>query len=180
MAISGTVSTSTGSRSGRRTRRRSLAGALAAAALALGGVVATAGPAAALTHADAAAQLSAAGIGISSSGGCTDRGTPTCTSLDGVRQATVSGAVTLAGASGCSLTVTGGTEVGHADGTYSHHNGYKLDFSLSSCLTSYVTSTFTYVGERGDGAALYRAGSGNEYAREGSHWDVTFYSCGGC
>ena len=27
-------------------------------------------------------------------------------------------------------------------------------------------------------APMYQAASGNVYADEGSHWDVTFYSCG--
>lgn len=137
-------------------------------------------PAHAVTQAQAESAFRAAGISWTSTGGCTDRTVSTCTSFDGLRQATVDGAVTLRRASGCALVITGGTETGHASGTYSHANGYKLDFSLSSCLTSYVQNTFTYVGQRSDGAALYRSGAGNEYAREGSHWDVTFYTCGGC
>lgn len=186
MDISGTMTTTPAHPSTdagpdrRRGLGRRLATLLGAGVLAAGAAVATASPASALTHSEAAGQLRAAGISISSSGGCSDQGTPTCTSLTGVRQATISGAITLKNASGCALNVTGGTEVGHAGGTYSHGNGYKLDFSLSSCLTSYVQNTFTYVGTRGDGAALYRAGSGNEYAKEGNHWDVTYYNCGGC
>ena len=143
-------------------------------------IVLVAAPASAVTQSDAAAQLRAAGITWSSSGGCTDRYTSTCTSFDGIRQTTIDGARTLKSASGCALTITGGTEVGHASGTYSHANGYKLDFSLTSCLTSYVQNTFTYQGLRSDGAALYRSASGNDYAKEGNHWDVTFYTCGGC
>lgn len=163
-----------------RTPRRRAASLLATALLALGAVLAGAGPASAVSHSDAVAQMRAAGIAISSSGGCSDRYTSTCTSLEGVRQTTLDGARTLRSASGCALTITGGTETGHASGTYSHWNGYKLDFSLTSCLTSYVQNTFTYVGQRSDGAALYRSGAGNEYAREGNHWDVTYFSCGGC
>lgn len=176
MDISGSITPPTpATRHGRR-----LAGVLAALAIAAAGLFASASPAAAVSHADAAAQMSAAGIGISSSGGCSDRNVPTCTSLDGVRQATLDGAATLRSASGCALTITGGTETGHAGGTYSHANGYKLDFGTGACIDGYVTGTFTYVGQRGDGAALYRSGAGNEYAREGNHWDVTFYNCGGC
>jgi hypothetical protein len=92
----------------------------------------------------------------------------------------VDGAVTLRGSSGCALNITGGTEVGHASGTYSHYNGYKLDFAKTTCLTSYVHNSFTYIGLRGDGYPQYQSGAGNVYADEGSHWDVTFYSCGGC
>jgi len=64
--------------------------------------------------------------------------------------------------------------------TYDHANGYLLDFGLPSCLTSYVSSTFTYVGTRSDGFRGHRSGAGNEYAQEGGHWDVTFHTCGGC
>ncbi|SOD61664.1 hypothetical protein SAMN06297387_103298 [Streptomyces zhaozhouensis] len=133
-----------------------------------------------ITHSQATARFSSSGITWSSSGGCSDRNTPTCTSFEQLNLASAQGAQTLKSASGCALNVTGGTETGHAGGTYSHWNGYKLDFSLSSCLNSYVTSAFTYIGERGDGAALYESGSGNIYAREGNHWDVTYYNCGGC
>ncbi|WP_296605303.1 hypothetical protein [Nocardioides sp.] len=145
---------------------------------ALGLTVGATAPASAVTQSSAASQLSAAGIGWTSSGGCTDRYTPTCTSFEGIRQATIDGAITLERASGCGLTITGGTETGHASGTYSHWNGYKLDFSRTTCLTSWIHSTYTYIGQRSDGAAQYRAASGNVYADEGNHWDVTYYSCG--
>lgn len=159
---------------------RRLAVLLTGALLGLGSVVGVASSASAVTQAQAESAFRAAGITWSSSGSCTDRTNRACTSFDGLRQTSVDGAHTLRSASGCPLNITGGTEVGHASGTYSHANGYKLDFSLSSCLTSYVTSTFRYVGTRSDGAQLYRSGSGNEYAKEGNHWDVTFFTCGGC
>lgn len=128
-----------------------------------------------LSHGTAAAQLSNAGIGIRSSGGCSDRNNPTCTSLEQVNSATIQGAITLKGATGCAMTVTGGTETGHASGTYSHWNGYKLDFAMSSCLTNYITGTFTSIG-----GSKWRSGSGNIYYNEVNHWDVTYYNCGGC
>ncbi|MER7398723.1 hypothetical protein ABT381_24805 [Streptomyces sp. NPDC000151] len=133
-----------------------------------------------LTHAQATTMFRNAGITWSSSGGCSDRNTPTCTSFDQLNQPTAQGAVTLKKASGCALNITGGTETGHASGTYSHWNGYKLDFALSTCVSNYVTGTFTYAGVRGDGAPMYKSGSGNIYAKEGSHWDVLYYNCGGC
>jgi hypothetical protein len=92
--------------------------------------------------------------------------------------------------------VTGGTETGHAGGTYSHWNGYKLDFSKTSGLNSYVTNTFTRIANRGDGYPQWQAASGNIYCvslsrkrvfagliadnekDEGNHWDVTFYTDG--
>ncbi|MGL5910718.1 MAG: hypothetical protein ACRCZP_11995 [Phycicoccus sp.] len=139
-----------------------------------------AAPASAVSQASAEAQFRAAGITWTSSGGCTTRSNPTCTAFEGLRQTSIDGAKTLKQASGCALNITGGTEVGHAGGTYSHGNGWKLDFSPTSCLTGWVTSTYTYIGVRGDGAALYESASGNVYADEGDHWDVLFYSCGGC
>ncbi len=163
-----------------RPRRRRVAAVLASTALAGTALVATAAPASAVTQASAESAFRAAGITWSSSGGCSDPGTSTCTSFEGLRQDTVDGAVTLRGASGCALNITGGTEVGHAAGTYSHANGYKLDFTRTTCLTGYVQGTFTYVGLRGDGAPQYQSAAGNVYADEGNHWDVTFHSCGGC
>ena len=160
-----------------RVRPRSL---VAAVLLALTALLAGALPASAVTQASAASQLSAAGITWSSSGGCTTRSNSTCTSFDGIRQTTIDGAKTLKSSSGCALNITGGTEVGHASGTYSHYNGYKLDFTRTTCLTSYVHDNFTYIGLRGDGYPQYQSGAGNVYADEGSHWDVTFYTCGGC
>ena len=161
----------------RTVRPRSL---VAVVLLALTALLAGALPASAVTQASAESQFRAAGITWSSSGGCTTRGNSTCTSFDGIRQTTIDGAVTLRRASGCALNITGGTEVGHASGTYSHYNGYKLDFTKTTCLTSYVHNNFTYIGLRGDGYPQYQSGAGNVYADEGSHWDVTFYRCGGC
>jgi hypothetical protein len=162
---------------------RSITRALVAAFAAL---VATAGvvlpsPAQAvtkLTDAQAAAQLSAHGITRTSSGGCTSRTNPTCTSYDQINQSTVSGIITYKGASGCAVNITGGTETGHASGTYSHWNGYKLDISRSTCNDNWIHSAYTYIGLRGDGYPMYQAASGNVYTNEGSHWDIVFYTCG--
>ncbi|MGA8116426.1 MAG: hypothetical protein WCA46_22455 [Actinocatenispora sp.] len=137
-------------------------------------------PMAKLSQSQAASQLSAAGITHTSSGGCTTRSNSTCTSYDQINQATVSGIITLKHASGCAINITGGTEVGHASGTYSHYNGYKLDISHNSCIDNYVHSAFTRIGNRGDGYPQWQAGSGNLYCDEGNHWDITYYNCGGC
>ncbi|MEU6211598.1 hypothetical protein ABZ891_17025 [Streptomyces sp. NPDC047023] len=131
-----------------------------------------------LGHAEAVSRLNATGgIGLSSSGGCSNRNNPTCTSLEQVNAATIGDVTTLRRASACALTITGGTETGHASGTYSHWNGYKIDFSPTSCVSGYITRSFTRISDRGDGAARWRSAAGNVYAREGNHWDVTF--CGG-
>lgn len=134
-----------------------------------------ASPLAKMSHSAAASKLNGAGIGITSSGGCSDRNQPNCTSLEQVNSATIDGAITLKNASKCDLTVTGGTETGHASGTYSHWNGYKLDFHMTSCLTNYVKNTFTSIGGN-----KWQSGSGNIYFDESNHWDVTFHNCGGC
>jgi len=128
-----------------------------------------------LTNAQATARLRAAGITWSSSGNCSDRDNATCTSFEQVNLTTIQGAETLKHASGCALNITGGTETGHASGTYSHWNGYKLDFSKSTCLTNYVHNNFTSIG-----GGKWESGAGNIYFDESNHWDVTFYNCGGC
>ncbi|WP_267243264.1 peptidoglycan-binding domain-containing protein [Streptomyces sp. PR69] len=136
------------------------------------------GSGAKLTHSQAASMFRAAGIAWSSSGNCSNRNVRTCTSFEQIRRVTAEGTVALKKASRCSLHLTGGTETGHAGGTYSHWNGYKVDFRPDSCISNYITGTFTYIGKRGDGAKQYKAASGNVYARESNHWDVTFHSCG--
>jgi len=131
-----------------------------------------------LTQSQAASQLRAAGVTWSSSGNCTDRYNSTCTSFEQINQSTVSGVITLKHASGCAINITGGTEVGHASGTYSHWNGYKIDITKYTCIGNYIHNSFTYIGLRGDGYPQWRAASGNLYCDEGSHWDITYYTCG--
>ncbi|MEU4197273.1 hypothetical protein AB0E69_35615 [Kribbella sp. NPDC026611] len=133
-----------------------------------------------LTQSQAASILSAAGITWSSSGNCTNRNNSTCTSFDQINDSTVYGVRTLKQASGCAINITGGTETGHASGTYSHWNGYKVDISKYTCVGNYIHNTFTRIADRGDGYPQWRSGAGNIYADEGSHWDITYYNCGGC
>jgi hypothetical protein len=124
---------------------------------------------------DAYSDVYTAGIGIRSSGGCYDRMKRGCTSLDGARPNTISGILSLKKGSGCPVTITGGTEIGHATGMYSHGNGYKLDIAFNSCIDPYITKGFSYMGYRSDGAIQYKSAAGNVYAKEGNHWDITFY-----
>jgi hypothetical protein len=117
-----------------------------------------------LTQAQAEARLVPNGITASSSGGCTTRSNRRCTSYQGIRSGTVDGVITLKRASGVtSLVITGGTEVGHASGTYSHYNGYKVDVRPSRVLDNYIKTSFTRIGNRGDGYPQWRAPSGNIY-----------------
>lgn len=104
---------------------------------------------------------------------CTSAGQTNCTSLDGLQPQTVFGVQQIQSDCGCNIIITGGTEGGvHANGTYSHGNGYKLDFGLSTQLNSYLTS-WTPIGTRSDGAAQYQNGS-TICAKESNHWDCTF------
>ncbi len=119
-------------------RSRSL---VAGVVLALSSLVFVAGPAEAhtkISHYSATTQLRDAGITWSSSGNCSDRYNSTCTSFEQINQETISGVITLKRASGCSINATGGTEVGHASGTYSHWNGYKIDISKYTCVGNYI------------------------------------------
>ncbi len=129
-----------------------------------------------LSQSEAQRLLSNAGISVHSSGNCSDRNNPNCTSLEQIRRTTINGVIAFKRASGCAITITGGTENGHASGTYSHHNGYKVDVAHTSCVTSYIHSHFSYKGHRsGDNAPMYDDAKGNRYADEGSHWDIIYY-----
>lgn len=131
-----------------------------------------------MTHSQAASIFSAAGITWSSSGNCSDWNNSTCTSFTNINDSTVYGVRTLKQASGCAVNITGGTETGHASGTYSHRNGYKVDISKYTCVGNYIKNSFTRIANRGDGYPQWRAASGNIYCDEGNHWDITYYSCG--
>ncbi|GAA4224208.1 hypothetical protein FHR32_002909 [Streptosporangium album] len=126
-----------------------------------------------LGQAQAFHRLKAAGLRWKSSGGCTDRRLGHCTSLQAVRAATVADVIDLKRDSKCPVVVTGGTEVGHSPGRYSHHRGYKLDIRPNRCISDYITDGQRPDAVRGDGAPLYRDG-GTVYAREPDHWDILF------
>jgi hypothetical protein len=158
--------------------RRRLLTLLVATVASIGTALGLAGPAFAVSQSSAESQLRAAGITWSSSGNCTDRYTSTCTSFEGIRQSTIDGIITFKRASGCAVNITAGTEVGHASGTYSHGNGYKVDISLSTCTQNYISAHYTYVGYISGFGYQYKAPSGNLYTKEGNHWDILYYTCG--
>ncbi|WP_449064009.1 hypothetical protein [Planomonospora algeriensis] len=126
-----------------------------------------------LNHTQAARRLQRAGLGLYSSGGCTDRRLRQCTSLEAIRTRTLRGAIRLKRRSGCPLTLTGGTEIGHVVGRYSHGNGYKLDVAPNACVDRHITRTQPFRGVRSDGALLYGSPE-SLYARTPSHWDILF------
>ncbi|MGI5205777.1 hypothetical protein ACQEU6_29900 [Spirillospora sp. CA-108201] len=116
--------------------------------------------------------LRASGIGWRSTGRCSDRTVRTCTSFEGIRWGTVRSLIDFAESSGCEVTVTGGTEHGHAGGAYSHGNGYKIDIATGACVDEAVRR-YPFTGVRGDGARLHRSPEGVVFAREKDHWDIT-------
>ncbi|TDB88187.1 hypothetical protein E1264_12270 [Actinomadura sp. KC216] len=126
-----------------------------------------------LQHHLAEGVLRANGIEWRSTGGCSDRTVTSCTSFENVRWGTIKGLIRFAESSGCEITVTGGTERGHASGPYSHWKGYKLDIAPSACVDRAI-KRYPSAGVRGDGARLYRAPDGTLFAREKDHWDITF------
>ncbi|WP_157430320.1 hypothetical protein [Actinomadura macra] len=113
------------------------------------------------------------GIGWRSTGQCSERTIPTCTSFEGLRWGSLKGLLDFAEESGCEITVTGGTERGHAGGQYSHGNGYKLDIATGRCVDRAITR-YPSAGVRSDGAKLYRSPAGAVYARESDHWDILY------
>lgn len=125
-----------------------------------------------LGHGDAMRTLRAAGIDSTSSGGCGDRTRSVCTSLEGIRRPVIEGLIEVRRRSGCHIVVTGGTETGHAEGTYSHGQGYKVDIVPDECVSKHIQRNGRYVGQRGDGAETYRGPDGTMYYREPDHWDI--------
>lgn len=116
-----------------------------------------------LSQAEAASRLSIAGTSASTSGSCTDRTKSTCVSYEGLYTGTVDGAITLKKACACSVVITGGTETGHASGTYSHANGYRFDFRKNGKLNLYITDTFSHIADRTDGYLQWKSAAGNIY-----------------
>ncbi|MDR3378606.1 MAG: hypothetical protein P4M10_07970, partial [Verrucomicrobiae bacterium] len=135
----------------------------------------TGGSGTGLSQSAAQQELTAAGIGVSSSGNCSDASNPNCTSLQGMRQDTINELISLKSDCGCTITVTGGTEVGHAAGDESHSTGYKADINPTSQVSNYITTNFKQIANRSsDGAQQWVDGStGAVYARESNHWDIS-------
>lgn len=140
---------------------------------------ATSGNAARIHHSSAMAQLQGAGITVDSSLGSAGVGQDRVgdkTSLEQIRSLTITRVIDLRQASGCAVTITGGSETWtHSSGTISHHTGYKVDVRKTTCVTTYITSHFTQIATRSDGAAQYQSSSG-VYADEGDHWDIYYTS----
>jgi hypothetical protein len=92
-------------------------------------------PSGTLSNADAVAKLSAAGVSVSSSGNCSDQNNKSCTSLDGIPQSAIDNIINIKTSCGGSVTVTGGTEIGHQ----SHGSGLPVvDLSFNSALAQCI------------------------------------------
>ncbi|KAG2002401.1 hypothetical protein CC2G_004595 [Coprinopsis cinerea AmutBmut pab1-1] len=127
-----------------------------------------------ITQAQAEARLKENDITWSSSGNCKDKTKSNCTSLQDICNHTISGVIALKKSVGRSLTITGGTETGHASGTYSHGAGYKVDLRKFKELDEYITKNFKEISKR-DSYSRYQSPSGNEFVDEKTHWDITFF-----
>lgn len=131
-----------------------------------------------MSHDEAVGKLEQAGIAVSSSGNCSDRANPSCTSFEQVRPATIDGAIALRENSGCPMRATGGTEVGHEiSRPESHYNGYKIDIGRSDCVDDYIRSTYRSVPPT-YGSEAYVSPAGDVYVNEGSHWDIVYTGTG--
>lgn len=137
------------------------------------------------SHDEANEQLNS-GIGLYSSEDCFRSRDTGCTSLKGIKQNTIDTINAIQSGCDCSFTITGGTELGHADGELSHGNGYKVDIDDSADITNHIVSNpdITRDGER-NGSPRFVDANGNEYVLEGAdeidntynkqgvHWDIT-------
>ncbi|EAU83640.2 hypothetical protein CC1G_13099 [Coprinopsis cinerea okayama7 len=127
-----------------------------------------------LTQSQAESRLKDNDITWSSSGNCKDKSKSNCTSLQDICSHTISGVIALKNGVGRSLTITGGTETGHASGTYSHGTGYKVDLRKFKELNDYIMNNFEEISKRGS-YRRWESPSGNEFVDEGTHWDITFF-----
>lgn len=126
-----------------------------------------------ITHGQARAQLYNAGIAVTSSLGSTGVGSDRVadkTSLEQIRSNTITGLIAFKNASGCAITVTGGTETWiHQGGLPGHHTGHKIDIDITSCVTSYIQRTYTQID-----SARWKDANNNIYYNEGDHWDILY------
>jgi hypothetical protein len=108
---------------------------------------------------------------------------PSCTNVAGMQPATIQQIINIANACGnrpgfnpCGVQVTGGTEPGHACGTYSHEKGYKVDLWQTTGLNTYLEK-FSLTGQRGGhfSGPIRKDTCDNEYVKESSPtiWDIT-------
>lgn len=131
------------------------------------------------------ARFAAAGVSINNAP-CTGSSGSGCTNVAGMQEAAVQEIIALANAcgNGC-VVITGGTEPGHAPGTYSHANGYKVDLRTTDALNNFIKGKMRQVGTRTgnepgpiywDSCGNPAQKSGNQYVFASDHWDNTIYA----
>ncbi|MCR4323321.1 MAG: hypothetical protein NUV61_04520 [Candidatus Azambacteria bacterium] len=114
--------------------------------------------------------LTDAGILFYSTGNCTDPTISTCTSVEQLPQNAINGILSLNSSCGCSLTISGGTETGHA----THGLGQpRVDFSFNAELTAYIMATATSSTPTALGMK-YTFPNGTTYLQEIDHWHASF------
>lgn len=123
----------------------------------------------------------------SSESNCTNKATLGCTSLDGVRETTISELSRLKRACSCAAQITGGTEAGHSTvGASTHADGDKIDLSSSSTyqrLNDFIRNNarFKYLGTVSGNWPQYQDLNfpDNIYTLEypdgtNEHWDIRY------
>ncbi|NCO15412.1 MAG: hypothetical protein GW899_01515 [Parcubacteria group bacterium] len=99
------------------------------------------------------------------------------TSLNGLRDSTISGVLSLWNSCGkCDLVITAGTETAyHAPGKFGHASGYKVDLRPTDDLNSAIYNRIATSCRIPPPANTNCAGlDGNTYRYETNHWDVCF------
>lgn len=104
-----------------------------------------------------------------------------CTNVGGMLASTVNQVIAIKRACGnsCSVQVTGGTEPGHASGSFSHGTGYKVDLHPTDELDTFIESVMLRGGVRGGGEPgpiFLDSCKQNQYVRADDHWDITVYA----
>lgn len=101
-----------------------------------------------------------------------------CTSVEGLKESTITLAIQIARACGdCNIILTGGSELGHStNGTRTHGNGYKIDLdhpnSQLDALIQGMTKVDSINGDTPTKYNTYKDGCGNLYVKEPTHWDI--------
>ncbi len=108
-----------------------------------------------------------------------------CTSLAGMQQSTINSTIGIknacdaASGGNCNVTVTGGTELGHESGEFSHETGYKVDLAPDPALDAYLNSLVGNLPPDTNSAPVVDA-EGNtiivrheDVGQPNEHWDIT-------
>jgi hypothetical protein len=114
-------------------------------------------------------------VGSQTNEPCAYYGQRGCTDVVGLRRSVFDELDYVVANTDGTVTITGGTEGGHASGPYSHGNGYKVDLRKSANVNAMVANEdlFRRSGTRSDGAPRYiNRQTGAEWYDEGDHWDI--------